>query len=79
MRSNRRFARHWNAAAYLRVGVQQEDALGGKELAIARLSLDRDLHDSWAVGAALSWSNSNLASSTGFRRTSGTLTLTRRV
>lgn len=74
----RRFARHWNAAAYLRVGVQQEDALGWKELATARLSLDRDLHDLWAVGAALSWSNSNLASSTGFRRTSGTLTLTRR-
>jgi len=74
----RRFARHWNAAAYLRVGVQQEDALGWKELAIARLSLDRDLHDVWAVGAALSWSNSNLASSTGFRRTSATLMLTRR-
>jgi len=74
----RRFARHWNAAAYLRVGVQQEEAMGWKELAIARLSLDRDLHDAWAFGIAASWSNSNLASSTGFRRTSVSLNLTRR-
>jgi tetratricopeptide (TPR) repeat protein len=74
----RRFARHWNAAAYLRVGVQQEEALGWKQLAIARLSLDRDLHDVWAFGIAASWSNSNLASSTGFRRTAVSLNLTRR-
>jgi tetratricopeptide (TPR) repeat protein len=74
----RRFATHWNAAAYLRVGVQQEEALGWKQLAIARLSLERDLHDAWAVGVAFSWSNSNVASSTGFRRTMGSLTLTRR-
>jgi len=74
----RRFARHWNAAAYLRAGVQQENELGWKRLAIARLSLERDLHDAWALGLAISWSNSNLASSTGFRRTSATLNLTRR-
>lgn len=74
----RRFARHWNAAAYLRAGVQQEDDLGWKQLATARLSLERDLHDVWALGLALSWSNSNLASSTGFRRASASLSLTRR-
>jgi hypothetical protein len=74
----RRFARYWNAAAYVRVGVQEEDALGWKGLGIVRLSLDRDLHDIWAMGAELSWSNSNLASATGFRRTSGSLRLTRR-
>lgn len=74
----RRFARHWNAAAYLRVGVQQEESAGWKQLAVARFSLDRDLHDAWAFGVAASWSNSNLASSTGFRRTSVSLNLTRR-
>lgn len=74
----RRFARHWNAAAYLRVGVQQEEASGWKELAIARLSLDREIHDDWAFGIAATWSNSNLASATGFRRTSVSLNLTRR-
>jgi tetratricopeptide (TPR) repeat protein len=74
----RRFARHWNAAAYLRAGVQQEEAMGWKNLAIARLSLERDLHDTWAVSAAVSWSNSNLASSAGFQRTAASLTLTRR-
>jgi tetratricopeptide (TPR) repeat protein len=74
----RRFARYWSAAAYLRVGVQEEEALGWKRLAIARLSVERDLHDVWAIGGMLSWSNSNLASSTGFRRTAASLNLTRR-
>lgn len=74
----RRFARVWNVTAYLRGGVQQEDSLGWKQLATVRVSLERDLHDVWAAGAAFTWTNSNLASATGFRRTAGTLTLTRR-
>ncbi len=74
----RRFARYWNAAAYVRVGLQEEEALGWKNLAVVRLSLERDLHDVWALGGTLSWSNSNLASSTGFRRTAGSLNLIRR-
>ena len=74
----RRFAKRWSAAAYLRVGAQREEGAAWKQLAIARLSLDRELHDVWAAGVDVSWSNSNLASATGFRRTAASLHLTRR-
>jgi tetratricopeptide (TPR) repeat protein len=74
----RRFARYWSTSVYVRAGVQQEEHSGWTGLGVARVSLDRDLHDLWALGLVVSWSNSNLASSTGFRRTAGSLHLTRR-
>lgn len=74
----RRFARHWNTAAYLRLGAQREEGAEWQQLAIARLSIDRELHGAWAAGVNVSWSNSNLASATGFRRTAASLHLTRR-
>jgi hypothetical protein len=40
--------------------------------------LEREIDDDWAFRATAGWSNSNLASTSGFRRTSVTLDLVRR-
>lgn len=72
----RRVGSAWGLSAYLRVGRQHETGQPWRDLATVRLEATRDLADRWSAGAAMSWSSSNLASSTGFRRTAAVLWLT---
>lgn len=74
----RRWRRVWNLSAYARAGIQREDSADWQFLGVARLAIERDLRDAWALRASAAWSNSNLASSGGFRRTSVSLELVRR-
>lgn len=74
----RRWRRVWNLSAYARAGIQREDPGDWQFLGIARLAIERDLRNAWALRAAAAWSNSNLAGSGGFRRTSLRLELVRR-
>ena len=74
----RRFARVWNASVYARTGVQREDDEDLRALGIARVALERDLRDRWALRASAAWSNSNVTGSGGFRRTSVMVEIARR-
>ena len=74
----RRWRRKWNLSAYARAGVQRESDSSWQPLGVARLAVERDLREAWALAASLAWSNSNLASSGGFRRTSLQFELLRR-
>ena len=74
----RRYRRHWNLSAYVRGGAQREDSASWRPLATARIAVERDLADRWALRASAAWSNSNLTSSGGFRRTSLALELAKR-
>ena len=74
----RRYRRHWNLSAYLRGGAQRENGRSWQGLATARVAAERDLAGRWALRASAAWSNSNLNSSSGFRRTSMALEIARR-
>jgi hypothetical protein len=72
-----RFHRHWNVSAYGRVGTQRETGRSWDPFGTIRLELWRDPADGWIMRAAAAWSNSDLAGTAGFRRTSVELALTR--
>ncbi|HJQ37115.1 MAG TPA: glycosyltransferase [Thermoanaerobaculia bacterium] len=74
----RRWRRKWSLSAYARAGVQRETGSSWQPLGIVRLAIERDLREAWALAASASWSNSNLGSSTGFRRTAVQFELVRR-
>lgn len=74
----RRWRQVWNLSAYGRAGAQQEEGQDWKLFGVARVAVERDLRDSWAVRASAGWSNSNAAGSGGFRRMSVQLELARR-
>lgn len=73
-----RVQRVWHLNGYLRAGIQRETGRSWSPLGVARFSVERELRRRWGVRARLSWSNSNLATSTGFERTAATLVIARR-
>lgn len=73
-----RFARVWNASAYVRAGAQKESGRSWDPLGTVRLAVWRDLSDAWALRASAGWSSSNLAGPAGFERTSVSLDLIRK-
>jgi poly-beta-1,6-N-acetyl-D-glucosamine synthase len=74
----RRFSPQWSGSLYGRAGMQKEAGLSWEPIGIVRGVVERELLDAWAIRATAGWSNSNLASTSGFRRTTVTLDLIRR-
>ncbi|HSP33221.1 MAG TPA: hypothetical protein VLU46_02775, partial [Thermoanaerobaculia bacterium] len=75
---DRRFARVWTATAYIRAGAHNEEHIGWRPLTVLRAAIDRELTDRWSLRAEASWSNSNVTSTSGFRRTAIGLQVARR-
>jgi poly-beta-1,6-N-acetyl-D-glucosamine synthase len=74
----RRFSPQWSGSLYGRAGMQKETGRSWEPIGVVRGVIERELDDDWALRATAGWSNSNLASTSGFRRTSVTLDLIRR-
>lgn len=74
----KRFSPQWSGSLYGRAGVQKETGASWEAIGVVRGVVERELNDDWALRATAAWSNSNLASTSGFRRTSVTLDLVRR-
>lgn len=72
-----RFSDHWNASVHGRLGLQRESGQPWNVFGTARAAVWRDAIGDWSVNAALSWSNSSLASPTSFQRTAVELTAIR--
>ena len=72
-------ARAWEVSLYGRSGVQREDGRSADLFGTVRGAIAREASAGWTVRAAAGWSNSNLASSSSFRRTSFSLDLIRRI
>jgi hypothetical protein len=66
----RRVASVWYLSAYARAGGLRESGRQWQALGIGRASIERDIHAHWGVRVDAAWSNSNLAGSAGFQRTS---------
>ena len=66
----RRVASVWYVSAYGRAGGLRESGRDWQALGIGRASLEREIRNHWGVRLDAGWSNSNLAGSAGFRRTS---------
>ena len=67
----------WRVSLYARAGVQREDDRPWDPFGSARVAVGRELSEQWALRASAGWSDSNVASSTSFRRTSLELNLVR--
>jgi Tfp pilus assembly protein PilF len=67
----------WRVSLYARAGVQREDDRPWDPFGSGRVAVWRELSDEWALRASAAWSDSNVASSTSFRRTSLELNLVR--
>jgi hypothetical protein len=65
-----RRARIWNFDLGGRLGGQKEAALEWKPIGAFHATIARDLRKGWGLQATVSHSSSNVASSTGFSRTS---------
>lgn len=74
----RRFSPHWSASLYARGGWQKESGRSWDPVGTVRALVEREILDDWALRASVGWSNSNLASGSGFRRTSVSIDLVRR-
>jgi tetratricopeptide (TPR) repeat protein len=72
----RRVARVWYLSAYGRAGGLRESGRDWQALGIARASVEREIRSHWGIRVDGGWSNSNLAGSAGFQRTSVGLSLT---
>ncbi|ABF42364.1 hypothetical protein Acid345_3363 [Candidatus Koribacter versatilis Ellin345] len=59
---------YWNFSAYGEIGAQHEDAQPWRPMGQVRAHADRDLWRHWATTASVGWSNSNVASPSGFER-----------
>jgi tetratricopeptide (TPR) repeat protein len=66
----RRVAAAWYLSAYARAGGLRESGREWQALGITRASLEREIRSHWGLRVDAGWSNSNLAGSAGFRRTS---------
>jgi hypothetical protein len=66
----RRIASVWYLSGYARAGGLRESGRDWQALGIGRASLEREIRNHWGVRLDAGWSNSNLAGSAGFRRTS---------
>lgn len=65
----KRIARMWYISAYARGGVLRETARAWQPLGMGRASVERDVSSHWGLRIDGGWSNSNLAGSAGFQRT----------
>lgn len=74
-----RRAHIWTFDFYGRLGGQKETYQPWKPLGTFRARVARDLHGKWGMFAEFAHSSSNVASSSGFSRTSMTISLTRRI
>lgn len=72
-----RKARVWTFGFYGRMGAQKETAADWKPLGTFQARVQRDLKNRWGLLATFAHSSSNVASSSGFSRTSVTFSLTR--
>ena len=72
----RRVARVWYLSAYGRAGGLRESGRDWQTLGIARASVEREIRSHWGIRIDGGWSNSNLAGSAGFQRTSVGASLT---
>jgi hypothetical protein len=72
-----RHAHVWTFDFYGRLGAQKETAQPWKPLGTFQARVERDLKDKWSMFAQFAHSSSNVASSSGFSRTSVTVSLTR--
>ncbi len=59
---------YWNFSAFGEMGVQHEFAQPWRPMGQVRAHADRDLWRHWATTASVAWSNSNVASPSGFER-----------
>ena len=66
----RRVASVWYLSGYARAGGLRETGHAWQALAIGRASVEREIRSHWGVRLDAGWSNSNLAGSAGFQRTS---------
>jgi hypothetical protein len=66
---SRRVARLWYLSAYARAGALRESGRSWQALGIGRASVEREVQAHWGVRVDAAWSNSNLAGSAGFQRT----------
>jgi tetratricopeptide (TPR) repeat protein len=75
----RRYRRYWTLSLYGRLGGQKESEATWKGLGTVRGQLERELHRRWGLELVAFWSSSNLASPSGFRRRSFSLTFKRKL
>jgi hypothetical protein len=68
---------HWNVDLDGRAGGQRESGRSWSPLVTANGALWRDISAEWHLRAELGWSNSNLASSGSFERTSFAVSVAR--
>ena len=73
-----RRARFWAFSFYAHVGTQKETSQDWKSLGTFRVTVEHELWKVWGFHAAVQHSTSNLASATGFSRTTVSISLTRR-
>lgn len=65
----KRVARVWYLSAYARGGTLRETGRAWQALGMGRASVERDVSSHWGLRVDGGWSNSNLAGSAGFQRT----------
>ena len=73
---SKRVASKWYLSAYARGGALRETGSNWQPLGMGRASVERDVASRWGVRLDGGWSNSNLAGSSGFQRTSLSLGVT---
>jgi len=59
---------YWNFSAYGQAGVQHQSDTDWMMMGQVRAHADRDLWRHWATSFSIGWSNSNIASPSGFER-----------
>jgi hypothetical protein len=69
--------RVWSFDFYGRLGAQKETAEDWKPLGTFQARVERDIKNKWGMVATFAYSSSNVASSSGFSRTSVTISFTR--
>ena len=72
-----RWPQAWSATLYGRVGLQRESGRTADLFGTVRTTVERAAIAGWSIRASAGWSNSNLASSSSFRRTTVALDLVR--
>ena len=65
----KRVAQVWYLSAYARGGGLRETGRSWQALGMGRASVERDIRSHWGMRIEAAWSNSNLAGSAGFQRT----------
>ena len=73
---SRRVARVWWVSAYGKAGGLRESGRDWQALGIVRGSVEREIRSHWGIRFDAGWSNSNLAGSAGFQRTTAGVSLT---